>query len=209
MAATGNTVADKSERDYFPFLFSFKNAMKELSKDEKLVIYEAITDYAFFEKTPKLETPMARMAWALIEPVLSKSWVRFRAKKNKTKSNQNQNQIKTKSKSDIGDRIKDKGDRIKDKEREIDIYTSGEAPLSLSLSPEEKEFIDFMGKYFPSVQQLDEPLKPEQYKNLCSRYGENRVMDKLTAMENRKDLLEKNKSAYKTVIKWIQRDEQK
>jgi len=28
-------------------------------------------------------------------------------------------------------------------------------------------------------------------------------------MENRKDLLEKNKSAYKTVIKWIQRDEQK
>ncbi len=66
-----------------------------------------------------------------------------------------------------------------------------------------------MGKYFPSVQQLDEPLKPEQYKNLCSRYGENRVKDKLTAMENRKDLLEKNKSAYKTVIKWIQRDEQK
>ena len=74
---------------------------------------------------------------------------------------------------------------------------------------EEKEFIDFMGKYFPSVQQLDEPLTLEQYKKLCSRYGKERVQAKLSDMENFKGLSDRHKSAYLTLKKWLERDEEK
>lgn len=80
---------------------------------------------------------------------------------------------------------------------------------SLSLSPEEVEFYAWMNQYLPTVQRLEEPLTMEQYRKACNEYGKKAVNDKLTDMENRKDLLEKNRSAYKTVIKWIQRDEQK
>ena len=177
-------------------MFTFKDAINDLSVEDKLAIYEAITDYAFFEKIPELDSPMARMAWKFIEPVLKLSWVRFRAKKGKSKSNQNG--IKTKSKHDMN--------KNKNKDKNKDIETCEETSQSLSFSPKEVEHGDYMNRFFPSVQKLKEPLTLDQFVKLCDEYGEEAVKDKLSAMENDKKLSAKYKSAYLTLRNWLKRD---
>lgn len=62
------------QREYFPFLYSFKDAISEIPQKYRLEIYEAITDYAFFKKEPELKTTFARFAWKVIFPILKKSW---------------------------------------------------------------------------------------------------------------------------------------
>lgn len=62
------------QREYFPFLYSFKDAISEIPQKYRLEIYEAITDYAFFKKEPDLKTTFARFAWKVIFPILKKSW---------------------------------------------------------------------------------------------------------------------------------------
>lgn len=66
-------------RDYFPFYYSFKDAIQELNDADKLAIYEAITDFSFFHQEPTLTTPFSKLCWKLIQPILNKSWERSKA----------------------------------------------------------------------------------------------------------------------------------
>lgn len=68
------TTETDPQREYFPFLYSFKDAISEIPQKYRLEIYEAITDYAFFKKEPELKTTFARFAWKVIFPILKKSW---------------------------------------------------------------------------------------------------------------------------------------
>ena len=64
-------------RDFFPFYFSFKDALQELEDSDRLAIYEGITNFAFFKQEPTLKTPIARACWKLIQPLLEKSQRNF------------------------------------------------------------------------------------------------------------------------------------
>jgi hypothetical protein len=67
----------KPIRDFFPFYFSFKDALQELDDSDRLAIYEGITNYAFYKQEPTLKTPIARACWKLIQPLLEKSQRNF------------------------------------------------------------------------------------------------------------------------------------
>lgn len=74
------TNGDAHERDSFAFYWSFKDAINAVpSTQEKLEIYEAITDFAFFGKEPDFSSPIGRVCWRAIKTNLIKSMRRYDA----------------------------------------------------------------------------------------------------------------------------------
>lgn len=65
-------------REYFPFYYSFTDALQELDERDRLAIYDGITNYAFFGTEPDLKSVVARACWKLIKPLLEKSQRNFK-----------------------------------------------------------------------------------------------------------------------------------
>ena len=106
----GKETTKQPTRDYFPFYWSFADAIRELADGDRLALYDAITNYAFFQEEPDLETAFARFGWKLIKPILEKSQnksdngrkggrPKSKPKANQSKSKANQKQIKSKPKA--------------------------------------------------------------------------------------------------------------
>jgi hypothetical protein len=66
---------DKS-KDSFIFYRSFKESLSELSDSDKLIVYEAISDYALDRIEPDL-TGFPKALFSLIRPQLDANWKRF------------------------------------------------------------------------------------------------------------------------------------
>ena len=131
-------MSDKTlyQRDYFPFLRSFKDAINSLPDPDKLIVYEAITDYAFFQIEPNIESPMAKLCWVLIKPILEKQWNKVNAGSKggapigntnaskqsslslSNKQNSSKKQAEFKHQEHIGERIKEI-----DKDKEDGLYS--------------------------------------------------------------------------------------
>lgn len=67
---------DKGIRDSFIFYRSFKEAIDGCSKEDQLVIYKAIANYALDRIEPEL-SGVAKVVWVLIKPQLDANWKRF------------------------------------------------------------------------------------------------------------------------------------
>lgn len=65
----------------FTFLRSYAVAMEELSEKEQKEFLLAIVKYVFYDISPNFKGKM-KLAWILVEPILTKS-------KNKSSANQN------------------------------------------------------------------------------------------------------------------------
>jgi len=65
----------------FTFLRSYAEAMEELNNKEKKDFLLAIVEYVFYDKSPSFKGKI-KLAWILVEPILTKS-------KNKSSRNQN------------------------------------------------------------------------------------------------------------------------
>ena len=99
----GKETTKQPTRDYFPFYWSFADAIRELADGDRLALYDAITNYAFFQEEPDLETAFARFGWKLIKPILEKSQNKSdngrKGGRPKSKPKANQKQIKSKPKA--------------------------------------------------------------------------------------------------------------
>lgn len=67
---------DKGIRDSFIFYRSFQEAIDGCSKEDQLVIYKAISNYALDRIEPEL-SGVAKVVWVLIKPQLDANWKRF------------------------------------------------------------------------------------------------------------------------------------
>lgn len=63
-------------KDSFIFYRSFKDSLSELSADDKLLMYEAISDYALNKTEPNL-SGFPKALFSLIRPQLDANWKRF------------------------------------------------------------------------------------------------------------------------------------
>lgn len=63
-------------RDSFIFYRSFKEAMSDLSNEDKLIVYEAISEYALDQNEPQI-TGFPKALFSLIKPQLDANWKRF------------------------------------------------------------------------------------------------------------------------------------
>lgn len=63
-------------KDSFVFYRSFKESLSDLSNDDKLIMYEAISDYALDRIEPNLQG-FPRALFKLVRPQLDANWRRF------------------------------------------------------------------------------------------------------------------------------------
>lgn len=67
---------ENSQRDTFIFYRSFKESMNELSDADKLIMYEAISDYSLDMKEPEL-TGFPKALFYIIRPIIDANWQRY------------------------------------------------------------------------------------------------------------------------------------
>ncbi len=70
-----------------------------------------------------------------------------------------------------------------------------------------KNFQEYVSKHAPDVARLKEPLTIDQYLKLRARIPKETLIQLVTAMHNKKDLLSKYNNAYLTILAWYARDE--
>ena len=190
--------------DQFTFYWSFKDAIEDLQDGDKLQIYEAITDFAFYGKEPNEMSALSRLCWKLIRPHLEKS--RSHSGRgagapigNQNARKNNQKTIKKQSKKNNSLEI----------EEEIEIEYKGDCKGDTSpetpISDEEKKFNEWFEKGYPHVTNMEQPLTLAQWTTLKDTYGKEAIANVLTEMENWKPLTKKNRSAYSTAQNWLTR----
>lgn len=69
-------MSENKQRDTFIFYRSFKESMNDLSDADKLIMYEAISDYSLDMKEPEL-TGFPKALFSLIRPVLDANTKRW------------------------------------------------------------------------------------------------------------------------------------
>ena len=67
----------EKERQSFTFYLSFYKAIKGLKSRERLMIYDAIVEFALLGKEPDELSAISQLVWDLVEPTLSKSRASF------------------------------------------------------------------------------------------------------------------------------------
>lgn len=97
--------------------------------------------------------------------------------------------------------------KIKNKDKEKDAEAS-KNPLSYS-SEEEQKFYEGMEKAYPFVAKMQFPLLYQDYVKLLSKYSAKKIHANLKKMNNWKELNKKRRYAYKTLIKWLEKDVKK
>ena len=86
-----------NEINSFTFYKNYFDLLDNVKKEDKLILLEAIVDYVFKDKEPRLEG-LNKAIWNNIKMPLDTSKSRSSNGKNKTKSKQKQNKNKKKSK---------------------------------------------------------------------------------------------------------------
>lgn len=81
-------------------------------------------------------------------------------------------------------------------------------PIS-KLSDEERLYEEKMKERFPHIMKMVEPLTLKQAKELKERYDPDLLAQIMDAMENWRPLIKQNVSAYKTIIKWCDKENDK
>ena len=70
----------------------------------------------------------------------------------------------------------------------------------------ETKYLEGMRRRFPRIMKMSEPLTLEQAKKLKAKFDEKLLLKIMTDMDNWKPLTSKNVSAYKTIIKWCEKE---
>ena len=143
---------ENSQRDTFIFYRSFKESMNELSDADKLIMYEAISDYSLDMKEPEL-TGFPKALFSIIRPIIDANWKRYDngckggAPSESMRGNQNarkRTENKPKTKLIYNDNVNDNKNKNIEKEKII-------KEKSLSLSDRTKKFKEeltpFVEKY--------------------------------------------------------------
>ena len=195
--------------DQFTFYWSFKDAIRELTDTDKLQVYEAITDFAFFGKEPGEMSAFSKLCWKLIRPHLERSRSHGGRSQgapigNKNAAKNNQKTIKKQSTQNNSLEI--------EKEKEIEKNNIGviggtPSPMPQSISDEEKKFMEWMRTDYPHVAKMEQPLTLQQFRQLKEGRSTEVVTAILIEMDNYKPLTRKNRSAYRTALNWLQRKE--
>lgn len=183
------------KRDSFVFYRSFKEAINELNKSDKLTLYEAISDYALDSKKPNLKG-CSKALFNLIKPQIDANIRRrengFKGKEygnkggapigNKNAQKQPQNNPKTTPNVNDNDNV-------------------NENVSLIEKSEEERTYLK-ISKSYKNVMSMEFPLTLKQWEEIVSKYGYDLAIAKISEMENYQRLSERFKSAYVTLDQW-------
>ena len=202
----------KRQRDTFIFYRSFKESMSDLSDADKLIMYEAITDYSLDMKEPEL-TGFPKALFSLIRPFLDANTQRWKNGCKGGAPKGNKNNRFSKSTTEVQPEVnqsttevqanKDKNvnkDKNKDINKESTIVSKKD---ELSLSSPSEEFIKFnqwLDKHFPFVLKVKTQMTEPEYQKLLAKYTKKEICDVLESLNNWKDFPKKRTNVYRSTL---------
>ena len=202
----------KRQRDTFIFYRSFKQSMSDLSDADKLIMYEAITDYSLDMKEPEL-TGFPKALFSLIRPFLDANTQRWKNGCKGGAPKGNKNNRFSKSTTEVQPEVnqsttevqanKDKNvnkDKNKDINKESTIVSKKD---ELSLSSPSEEFIKFnqwLDKHCPFVLKVKTQMTEPEYQKLLAKYTKKEICDVLESLNNWKDFPKKRTNVYRSTL---------
>ena len=202
----------KRQRDTFIFYRSFKESMSDLSDADKLIMYEAITDYSLDMKEPEL-TGCPKALFSLIRPFLDANTQRWKNGCKGGAPKGNKNNRFSKSTTEVQPEVnqsttevqanKDKNvnkDKNKDINKESTIVSKKD---ELSLSSPSEEFIKFnqwLDKHCPFVLKVKTQMTEPEYQKLLAKYTKKEICDVLESLNNWKDFPKKRTNVYRSTL---------
>ena len=202
----------KRQRDTFIFYRSFKESMSDLSDADKLIMYEAITDYSLDMKEPEL-TGFPKALFSLIRPFLDANTQRWKNGCKGGAPKGNKNNRFSKSTTEVQPEVnqsttevqanKDKNvnkDKNKDINKESTIVSKKD---ELSLSSPSEEFIKFnqwLDKHCPFVLKVKTQMTEPVYQKLLAKYTKKEICDVLESLNNWKDFPKKRTNVYRSTL---------
>ena len=202
----------KRQRDTFIFYRSFKESMSDLSDADKLIMYEAITDYSLDMKEPEL-TGFPKALFSLIRPFLDANTQRWKNGCKGGAPKGNKNNRFSKSTTEVQPEVnqsttevqanKDKNvnkDKNKDINKESTIVSKKD---ELSLSSPSEEFIKFnqwLDKHCPFVLKVKTQMTEPEYQKLLAKYTKKEICYVLESLNNWKDFPKKRTNVYRSTL---------
>ena len=202
----------EKQRDTFIFYRSFKESMSDLSDADKLIMYEAITDYSLDMKEPEL-TGFPKALFSLIRPFLDANIQRWENGCKGGAPKGNKNNRFSKSTTEVQPKYnqsttevqanKDKNvnkDKNKDINKESTIVSKKD---ELSLSSPSEEFIKFnqwLDKHCPFVLKVKTQMTEPEYQKLLAKYTKKEICDVLESLNNWKDFPKKRTNVYRSTL---------
>ena len=202
----------KRQRDTFIFYRSFKESMSDLSDADKLIMYEAITDYSLDMKEPEL-TGFPKALFSLIRPFLDANTQRWKNGCKGGAPKGNKNNRFSKSTTEVQPEVnqsttevqanKDKNvnkGKNKDINKESTIVSKKD---ELSLSSPSEEFIKFnqwLDKHCPFVLKVKTQMTEPEYQKLLAKYTKKEICDVLESLNNWKDFPKKRTNVYRSTL---------
>ena len=202
----------EKQRDTFIFYRSFKESMSDLSDADKLIMYEAITDYSLDMKEPEL-TGFPKALFSLIRPFLDANTQRWKNGCKGGAPKGNKNNRFSKSTTEVQPEVNQSTTEVqanknknvnKDKNKDINkenTIVSKKDELSLS-SPSE-EFIKFnqwLDKHCPFVLKVKTQMTEPEYQKLLAKYTKKEISDVLESLNNWKDFPKKRTNVYRSTL---------
>ena len=202
----------EKQRDTFIFYRSFKESMSDLSDADKLIMYEAITDYSLDMKEPEL-TGFPKALFSLIRPFLDANTQRWKNGCKGGAPKGNKNNRFSKSTTEVQPKYnqsttevqanKDKNvnkDKNKDINKESTIVSKKD---ELSLSSPSEEFIKFnqwLDDHCPFVLKVKTQMTEPEYQKLLAKYTKKEISDVLESLNNWKDFPKKRTNVYRSTL---------
>lgn len=202
----------KKQRDTFIFYRSFKESMSDLSDADKLIMYEAITDYSLDMKEPEL-TGFPKALFSLIRPFLDANTQRWKNGCKGGAPKGNKNNRFSKSTTEVQPEVnqsttevqanKDKNvnkDKNKDINKENTIVSKKD---DLSLSSPSEAFIKFnqwLDEHCPFVLKVKTQMTEPEYQKLLAKYTKKEISDVLESLNNWKDFPKKRTNVYRSTL---------
>lgn len=202
----------EKQRDTFIFYRSFKESMSDLSDADKLIMYEAITDYSLDMKEPEL-TGFPKALFSLIRPFLDANIQRWENGRKGGAPKGNKNNRFSKSTTEVQPKYnqsttevqanKDKNvnkDKNKDINKENTIVSKKD---ELSLSSPSEEFIKFnqwLDDHCPFVLKVKTQMTEPEYQKLLAKYTKKEISDVLESLNNWKDFPKKRTNVYRSTL---------
>lgn len=202
----------EKQRDTFIFYRSFKESMSDLSDADKLIMYEAITDYSLDMKEPEL-TGFPKALFSLIRPFLDANTQRWKNGCKGGAPKGNKNNRFSKSTTEVQPEVnqsttevqanKDKNvnkDKNKDINKESTIVSKKD---ELSLSSPSEEFIKFnqwLDDHCPFVLKVKTQMTEPEYQKLLAKYTKKEISDVLESLNNWKDFPKKRTNVYRSTL---------
>lgn len=198
----------KRQRDTFIFYRSFKESMSDLSDADKLIMYEAITDYSLDMKEPEL-TGFPKALFSLIRPFLDANTQRWKNGCKGGAPKGNKNNRFSKSTTEVQPEVNQSTTEVQaNKDKNVNKDINKESTIvskkdELSLSSPSEEFIKFnqwLDKHCPFVLKVKTQMTEPEYQKLLAKYTKKEICDVLESLNNWKDFPKKRTNVYRSTL---------